>query len=304
MRIRIGTRGSQLALWQANTVKNLLQAQGIESELVIIHTIGDKQTNKPLHELGAQGIFTKALDEALLEKKIDIAVHSCKDIPGEIHQDLIISSVLKREDPQDVLLSVHSEVHLENQSRTFIIGTSSLRRIAFLKHYFCQHQIKEVRGNLDTRIEKLRKGEYDALILAYAGVKRMGLEKYIQQKLSKEVFIPAVGQGAIALMIRKDDDYHYEKTRMINHEQTFYEVLCERSFLRTIQGGCQLPIFGYSRVFMDSIELLAGIASIDGKKIIKQVMSGPIQEAQEIGKKLGNKILNEGGKELVYVSKS
>lgn len=304
MKIRIGTRGSQLALWQANTVKNLLEAQGFESELIIIQTFGDQQTQKPLHQLGTQGIFTKALDDALLENKIDIAVHSCKDIPGNIHQELMISSILKREDPQDVLLSLEDTIHLENQSRSFIIGTSSVRRVAFLKHYFQQHTIKDIRGNLDTRIQKLEKREYDALILAYAGVKRMGLEKYIKQKLSKEVIVPAVGQGAIGIMIRKDDEEFFQKTRTINHEQTFHEVSCERAFLRTIQGGCQLPIFGYAKIFMNNIRLLAGVASVDGKVIIKQEATDSIQNAEKLGINLGNKIINEGGKELIYVSKS
>ncbi|GIV43079.1 MAG: porphobilinogen deaminase [Bacteroidia bacterium] len=304
MKIRLGTRGSQLALWQANTVKNLLQAQGFESELVIIQTLGDNQTQKPLHELGTQGIFTKALDEALLENKIDIAVHSCKDIPGEIHQDLLISAVLKREEPQDVLLSLKDSIHLENQSQRFIIGTSSVRRVAFLRHYFHQHIIKDIRGNLDTRIQKLENGEYDALILAYAGVKRMGLEKYIRQKLSKEVIVPAVGQGAVAIMIRKEDKSHFEITQRINHEQTFQEVSCERSFLKTIRGGCQLPVFGFARVFKDSIQLLAGVASVDGKQIIKKELTDYVQNAQQLGINLGNTILNEGGKELIYVSKS
>ncbi len=304
MKIRIGTRGSQLALWQANTVKNLLEAQGFESELVIIQTLGDQQTQKPLHQLETQGIFTKALDDALLGNQIDIAVHSCKDIPGEIHEELMISSVLKREEPQDVLLSLNDNIHLENQSQKFVIGTSSVRRVAFLKHYFHQHTIKDIRGNLDTRIEKLESGEYDALILAYAGVKRMGLEKYIKQKLSKEVIVPAVGQGAVAIMVRKNDDYHYQKTQSINHEQTFHEISCERSYLKTIQGGCQLPVFGFAKIFMDSIRLLAGVASVDGKIIIKQELTDTVKNAQKIGINLGNKILNEGGKELIYVSKN
>lgn len=304
MKIRIGTRGSQLALWQANTVKNLLEAQGFESELVVINTYGDIQTDKPLHQLGTQGIFTKALDDALLENRIDIAVHSCKDIPGEIHRDLMISSILKREDPQDVLLSLKDTNHLENQSQKMVIGTSSVRRVAFLKYYFEQHTIKDVRGNLDTRIEKLERGEYDALILAYAGVKRMGWEKYIKQKLSKEVFIPAVGQGAVAIMIRKNDEVHFHKTQTINHLPTYIEVSCERAYLKTVQGGCKLPVFGYATSFMDSIRLIAGVASVDGKTIIKQELTDHIQNSQQIGIELGKKILNEGGKELIYVSKS
>jgi len=304
MKIRIGTRGSQLALWQSHLVKNLLQAQGYESEIIVIQTYGDQQTQQPLHLLGTQGIFTKALDDALLNNEIDMAVHSCKDIPSEIHKDLFISSVLKREEPQDVLLSIDDTVHLENQSKSFVIGTSSLRRVSLLKHYFNQHIIKDIRGNLDTRIEKLMKGEYDALILAYAGVKRMGLEKYIRQRLSKEVFVPAVGQGAIAIMTRKNDEYHYKLSQLINHHQTYTEILCERNYLKTVQGGCQLPVFGYARIFMENINLLAGIASVDGKLLIKNQSSDNIEKAKELGIYLGNKILNEGGKELIYANKN
>jgi hydroxymethylbilane synthase len=304
MKIRIGTRGSQLALWQANLVKTKLESHGHESELVVIHTYGDKETVQPLHLLGGQGVFTKALDDALLSHEIDLAVHSCKDIPGSIHEDLVISSILKREDPQEVWLSLEDSIHLENTSRSFVIGTSSLRRIAFLKHYFGQHTIKDVRGNLDTRIEKLKKGEYDALVLAYAGIKRMGYEKYIRQKLSKEVFIPAVGQGAIAIMARKSDTYHQEVSNLINHEDSFLEVMCERYYLQTIQGGCKLPVFGYATKFMNKIRLLAGIASVDGKVIIKQEITGDIHHIQELGITLGNKILNEGGKELIYAYKN
>ncbi len=304
MKIRIGTRGSKLALWQASAVEELLKSRGYETELIIIQTFGDKENHQPLHLLGTQGIFTKALDDALLGKKIDLAVHSCKDIPSMLHEDLYISAMLPRENPQDVLLSLDESIHLENESKSFIIGTSSVRRVAFLKHYFPQHTVKDIRGNLDTRLEKLKNGEYDALILAYAGVKRMGLEKYIRQKLSKEVFIPAVGQGAVAIMIRKNDENLYKISQEINHEQTFKEVSCERSYLRTIQGGCQFPVFGYASSFMNEIRLIAGVASMDGKIIIKRESVDELHNGNLLGINLGNKILNEGGKELSYASKS
>lgn len=304
MKIRIGTRGSKLALWQANNVKNLLELKGYDTELEIIQTYGDQQTQFPLHQLGGQGIFTKALDEALLENKIDVAVHSCKDIPGELNPNLMIAAVLKRESPHDVLLSLEETVHLENQSKCFIIGTSSVRRVAFLKRYFPQHTIKDIRGNLDTRIAKLESGDYDALILAYAGIKRMGLEKYIRQRLCTEVFVPAVGQGAVAVMIRKEDKETDKVVKQINHEQTFLEISCERSYLKTIQGGCQLPVFGYARIFMNEMSLLAGIASIDGQRIIQYELKSEVQDSNNLGINLAKKILNEGGKELIYVSKS
>ncbi|MCS7074019.1 MAG: hydroxymethylbilane synthase, partial [Bacteroidia bacterium] len=223
------------------------------------------------------------------------AVHSAKDLPGQLPEGLIISAILKREDPRDVLLATSHEVHLENVSKPIRIGTSSLRRTAFL-HYYCPNvEVRNLRGNLDTRIQKLEAGEYDGILLAYAGVKRLGLEKYTVQKLSPETFTPAAGQGAIAITcLSNRQDIIYQSTNL-SHRTTQLEVESERAFLRTMEGGCNLPIFAFARVFGETIQLIAGIATVDGSNLIRHQIEGSVEQATTIGEQMAIKILEIGG---------
>lgn len=292
MKLRIGTRGSKLALWQAEHVQSILHEHGVHSEIVIIHTQGDKVQNVALHQVGGVGLFTKALDEALLADEIDIAVHSSKDMPAQVDAALSIIAILKREDPRDALLAVKPDVHFENFTRPLVIGTSSLRRVALLKSYFPDIQIKDIRGNVDSRIAKLEAGEYDGIMLACAGVKRLGLEKYIVQKLNTQSFTPAVGQGAIAVTSRTNFG-HIEPIRSaLNHSETESAVMCERSFLRTMQGGCTTPIFGFATVTGDKLSLHAGIAATDGSAVHRHTMEGSVAEAESIGQQVATHVLS------------
>ncbi|MCI4671070.1 MAG: hydroxymethylbilane synthase [Bacteroidia bacterium] len=287
----IGTRGSKLALWQANWVKSSLAKAGIESQLKTYTTQGDKVTNVPLHSFSTTGIFTKALDDALLKGEIDIAVHSAKDMASSIHDELEILAFLEREDPRDALLAKSVEVNLENFSRQFVIGTSSVRRRSFIQHYFSHITLKELRGNVDTRVQKMLDGEYDGIILALAGVKRMGLEKQVVQKLSHHSFIPAVGQGAVAVVGRKGWDKGETCTKTLNHEETSIAVKAERAFLRTLGGGCSQPVFGHALVWQNSVKLTCGKLLNDGKTLIREVAEDDVQHAEILGKTLAEKVL-------------
>jgi hydroxymethylbilane synthase len=298
--IRIGTRGSRLALWQANAVKQTLALAGLESDIIEIQTKGDELLDISISKIGEKGVFTKALDDALIEGSIDIAVHSSKDIPTELPDALEIAAVMKREDPRDVMLALNEEVHLENFTRTFKIGTSSLRRQALLKHYFPQHHVLELRGNLDTRIEKLKRGDYDGIILAYAGVKRNDMLKYVVQKFNVNVFAPAVAQGAVGVMARKNDPIGAVCRANLNDVISESEVITERSFLNYMNGGCHAPIFGLATRTADQITLAGGVAAMDGSAIIRHELSGPVENSVSMGVELAKYVLSNGGKELLY----
>ena len=293
MRVRIGTRGSKLALWQAGLVKDTLEEAGLATEIVKIETVGDQVQNVPLHEVGGVGLFTKALDNALLEDKVDIAVHSAKDIPSVIDDSLEICAFLKREDPRDVLLATSEEVSLENLSRTWVVGTSSLRRAALLRNYFHHVEVKDIRGNVDTRVEKLKRGEYDAIMLAFAGVKRMGFESLIVQKFNIHSITSAVGQGAIAIMASKKYKHTEVIQSILNHKETEQALRCERSFLRTIEGGCKVPVFGYAQVQGDAISFHGGMARDDGSEVFREQVEGSVKEGKMLGERVARVILNQ-----------
>ncbi len=304
MQIRIGTRGSNLALWQAKEVAAKLLEKGYESEIVIINTVGDTRLDVPLHQLGEQGVFTKALDEALINNQIDIAVHSTKDIPGVISEQIELMAVLEREDPRDVLVALNEEIHLENFSRNFKIGTSSVRRKAWLNHHFPQHEILDIRGNLDTRFTKLKNGEFDALLLAYAGVKRAGYSQYIVQKISPFNLIPAVGQGAVGIVSMKNATNVIEILKTINHESSFQTILAERAFLKVVNGGCKVPVYAYAINFQGEITIEGGVTSLDGQTSINDKIKGTAENAEEIGKILANSILSRGGSKIIHEFKN
>jgi hydroxymethylbilane synthase len=289
--LKIGTRGSKLALWQARKVQEMLLNAGILAELVKITTTGDQIQDVPLHEIGTTGIFTKALDQALLQGEIDLAVHSAKDMPSVPPEGLHLAALLKREDPRDVLLASSSQVSLENLSRPWVIGTSSVRRRALLQHHFSHVQVKDIRGNLDTRLGKMLDGAYDGIMLAYAGVKRMGFEKYIVQKLNAASFTPAVGQGAVAVVTREKDENIPALRTALHHPETGYAVASERAYLHAVDGGCHSPVFGLATVVGSQISLTAGMANPDGKRILRFTGEGNVSEAEKIGQQLAKQVL-------------
>ncbi len=296
MRLRIGTRKSKLALWQANFVKEKLEEKGHTVELVLITTTGDKILDAPLAKIGGKGLFVKEIEEALLREEIDLAVHSLKDVPMVLPEGLSLGAITEREFPFDVLISRRGE-SLEELPKKAIIGTSSLRRQVQIKRKRPDLQIEILRGNVDTRIRKLEEGKYDAIVLAYAGVKRMGLEDKITQIL--EDFIPAVGQGSLAIEIREKDERIKECISFLDHRESRIRAEAERSFLRKLEGGCQVPIGAYAWIEEGKLKIRAFISDLSGKKFIEGYEEGKVEEAQEIGKRLADRLLEEGGKEIL-----
>jgi hydroxymethylbilane synthase len=301
MFFRIGTRGSKLALWQANWVATCLQNAGATVEIVPIETKGDKILHKTLAKIGSKGVFTEELETALREKHIDIAVHSAKDMPSKLEDGLKLMAFSEREQAHDVVISYNQNFRLEKADSTFLVGTSSTRRVAMLKRFYPVVKTTDARGNLQTRMKKLESGEYDALILAYAGVKRMGYEARICQHLPLEVFTPAVGQGSIA--IESMIDMAIEKQMLVreavNHFDTETCLVAERSFLETLQGGCSVPVFGLATLESGNLTLSAGIVSLDGKQYLKHTRTLPASEAQHLGRQVGEELLAMGADKIL-----
>lgn len=299
--VRIGTRGSKLALWQANHVKDLLEAGGIQSELVLYKTTGDRVQDRPLHEIGERGLFTKALDEALMTGEVDLAVHSSKDLPSTPPEGLALSAVLHREDPRDVLLAIDPEVDLDNFTREFTVGTSSLRRQALLRHYAPHFKPSSIRGNVDTRVAKLQSGEFDAIVLAYAGVKRMGLTHLIRRKLNATTFTPAVAQGAVGVVTRAGDPLVPQLRAVLNDEPAEVAVTAERAFLRRLEGGCHTPVFALATAIGNTLSIEGGVAALDGSRLIRERLDGHTADAEALGYQLADTVLSLGAKQLLHV---
>ena len=300
MKIVIGTRGSKLALWQANTVKSMLEERFPEKqfELKIIKTQGDRDQNTPLSQMGGIGLFTKQLEKALEDNEIDLAVHSFKDMPSVIDEKFEIAAVLKRERVNDVFISLKYKLE-DLKNKKLVIGTSSLRRISLLKAGFPGIETKNLRGNVDTRLRKLEEGLYDGIILAYAGVKRLGLEEKITDIIPEDVLIPAAAQGAVAVEIRKGDGKIKEIVSAINHKETELCVNEERNFLRVVEGGCRIPVGVYAR-FSDGNFVIEGfVGSVDGKNIVRHKLILPEDGFENAGKNLGLWILENGGKKIL-----
>lgn len=289
--IRLGTRGSKLAMWQACHVQDHLGLAGQATEIVKISTQGDLIQDVPLHQIGQTGIFTSALDDALKQGRVDAAVHSSKDLPSTLDDDLEIAAFLKREDPRDVLVAARPEVHFENLNQNWVIGTSSVRRQALLRHYVPGVQIKDIRGNVDTRLAKLQAGEYDGIILAYAGLKRLGLDHHIKQKLNLSTFTPAIGQGAVAVVVKKGSPLRAAIREALHHVPTGYALEAERSYLRTLQGGCHTPAFAFANVVNDQISMTAGMGNAETGHLRRVDGQANISEATSLGKQLANQIL-------------
>ncbi len=300
-KIVIGSRGSKLALIQANWVKKQLEESSseIEFRIEIIKTTGDKITDAPLSRIGGVGLFTKELENALLDKKVDLVVHSAKDMPTEIPDGLIIGAVTERKDPHDVLISKGNST-LRDLPQNAKIGTSSLRRIAQLLAYRSDLEIVDLRGNLDTRLGKLDSGELDAIIVARAGLLRLDLSDKASEIIPYDLMLPAVGQGALCIEIR-DDDYNIKKIiSILNHQETVYTVMAERTLLAKLQGGCQIPIGAHAEIeFPVNLKLEAVVCSLDGKTIIRDSVTGKVDDYNEMGYNLAHKLLAKGGARIL-----
>jgi hydroxymethylbilane synthase (EC 2.5.1.61) len=294
--LRLGTRKSKLALWQANFVKEKLEALGCKVELVPITTTGDKILDAPLAKIGGKGLFVKEIENALLAGEIDLAVHSLKDVPITIPEGLTLSAITEREEPYDVLISRNGK-KLEELPSGAVVGTSSLRRQVQIKRRRRDLKVEILRGNVDTRLRKLKEGLYDAIVLAYAGVKRMGLSGEISQVL--EDFIPAVGQGSLAIETRAEDERVINFVKVLNHEESWLRTVCERAFLRELQGGCQVPMGAYAWIEGDRIKIKGFISDLEGERFLEGYEDGGLQEAEEVGKRLAQRLLREGGEEIL-----
>lgn len=293
--IRIGTRGSKLALWQANHVADLISPSGFRTEIVPIETRGDKILNVSIAKIGSKGVFTEEIEEKLLDGSIDIAVHSAKDLSSSIPDELELIAFTERELVNDVVISTDKNFSLKKENIT--IGTSSTRRVAFVKHFYPQANTVSIRGNLQTRLSKLESGQCDALILAYAGVHRMGYDHLITEKIETSYFVPPVGQGSIAVECHKKLPFEKKEIiqRWVNHAETEDCIRAERAFLKTLEGGCSIPSFGYAWMEGSGITLKAGIISLDGQKVIKIKRSASAEDAKELGKGIANEVLSRGG---------
>lgn len=297
--IRIGTRGSKLALWQAEHVAALIKPSGFRTEIVPIETRGDKILDVTIAKIGGKGVFTEEIEEKLLEGSIDIAVHSAKDLASAIADELEILAFTEREAVNDVVISTDKTFSLQRADIT--IGTSSTRRVAFVKHFYPEAKTVSIRGNLQTRLSKLESGQCDALILAYAGVHRMGYDHLITDRLETSYFVPPVGQGSIAVQCHKKLSFEKKEIiqRWVNHVETEDCIRAERAFLKTLEGGCSIPSFGYAWMEGDLVTLKAGIISLDGQEVIKIKKSASAENGKELGKRIANEVLSKGGDRIL-----
>ena len=292
--LRIGSRGSILARWQAEFVrKQLFQITGEEAEIVIIKTSGDKMQQAPLTQIGGKGIFIKELEEALLEETVDLAVHSVKDIPTDTPGRLFFPAVCRRDDVRDCLVSNNATL-LANLKQGARVGTSSLRRQAQLRHYRPDLDIRELRGNVDTRLRKVESGEYDAIVLSKAGLDRLGWSHKITEPLSTEISLPAVGQGAIAIESRVKDQEAAQILGKLDDEETRTVIIAERALLSALQGGCQVPLGAWARMERGELVMEAVVCSVNGVQYVRQKITGAPSEAAELGQRMAQ-LLIEGG---------
>ena len=287
----IASRGSQLALWQARWVAAQLTAAGHPCRIEIVKTTGDKITDVPLAKVGSKGLFTKEIEEALLDGRADLAVHSLKDLPTELPEGLVLAAVPEREDPRDAVVG-RKLAELPVGAR---VGTSSLRRAAQLRQLRPDLLVESVRGNLDTRLRKLDEGQYDAILLAAAGLKRLGWGDRIAEILAPEQMCPAVGQGALAIEARAG----FEKVALLDHADTHTAVVAERAVLKALGGGCQVPIGAYATVSEGRVRVLAIVAAPDGSQVIRAEAEGEAAESAGIGARLAADLLERGAREIL-----
>jgi hydroxymethylbilane synthase len=290
--LRIGSRGSQLALWQAHHIADLLRAQGHTIEIEIIKTTGDKTTDVALSKVGTKGMFTKEIEEALVENRVDLAVHSLKDLPTELASNFEIAAITAREDPRDVFCSVKFG-GIETLPQQAYVGTSSLRRQAQLKAVRPDLRTHPLRGNVDTRLRKLEAGDYDAIILAAAGVNRLGKRQFVRQVIPVDVMTPAAGQGALAIEIRRGDSATRALIGFLDDTAARTATTCERALLNTLGGGCQVPIGALAEIKGGRIRLNAVVAHPDGSKVLRETREG--DDPLRLGKEVGEILLRRGG---------
>lgn len=298
--IRIGTRGSALALWQAEWVKSELEKKypDMAVSLTKIKTTGDKILDVPLAKVGGKGLFVKEIEEAMLNREIDIAVHSMKDVPTFFPDGLHLACITKREDARDALFS-RNHVKFRDLPKGANIGTSSLRRQAQLMHVRPDFTIHQLRGNVDTRLRKLKEGQYDAIILAAAGVRRLGLADNITEYIEPELSLPAIGQGALGIECRVEDRELNDMIAFFNHADTRTCVTGERALLRRLEGGCQVPIACYGTMKSGKLHLDGLVGSVDGKRIIKDSIAGEADKAEKMGVTLAESLLAKGAAEIL-----
>lgn len=298
--IRIGSRGSQLALWQAGHVQSELEKRYKDISVTIkkIKTTGDKILDVPLARVGGKGLFVKEIEDALISKEIDIAVHSMKDVPAILPEGLCIGAITRREDPRDVLISRDGNgfLHLLTGAH---VGTSSLRRISQMLNQRPDLKISPLRGNLDTRLRKLDSGVFDAIVLAAAGIRRMGWEERITEYLPISISLPAIGQGALCIECRKEDRGVLELLESLDHEETSLCVRAERGFLKRLQGGCQVPIGAYATAAGDMLEIEGFVASVDGRRMVREKRVERIDNPEVAGVRLAESLLLQGGEEIL-----
>ncbi|MGD9929396.1 MAG: hydroxymethylbilane synthase [Mangrovibacterium sp.] len=298
--IKIGTRGSKLALWQAEQVQAAISGAfpHLTVEIEIIKTKGDIILDVALSKIGDKGLFTKEIETALINGEVDLAVHSLKDLPTELPEGLIIGGMLPRGEVRDVLISKDGR-KLTEMTENDRIATSSLRRKTQLLHFNPNLNIVDIRGNVDTRIQKMKDGHCDALVMAGAGIIRLGYEKLITEFLDPTVILPAVSQGAVAIEIREDDEFIQRVVDAVSDELTWQTTMAERWLLRTLEGGCQVPVACYSEPQGNLLKLTGLVAGLDGKTVIRKTVDCPLDEASEKAIELAQSILDEGGKEIL-----
>ena len=299
-KIVIGTRSSKLALWQADYVAECLRKEypGLQVEKKLMTTKGDKILDAPLAKIGGKGLFTKELEQEMLEGGIDLAVHSLKDMPTEVPEGLVIAAITKRADPGDAVVSLKYG-HFADLPQGAKVGTSSLRRKAQLLHARPDLNIQDLRGNVNTRLRKLEEENFDAIVLAVAGLTRLGFKDRIAEVMPREIMLPAVGQGALAIEARGDDAEILEMLAFLNDEDMVACAKGERAFLAKVEGGCQVPVGVYGSVEQDELQLEAVIASLDGARLYRDRLTGNKSEAEELGGELAEKLLAAGGLEIM-----
>ncbi|WP_299253390.1 hydroxymethylbilane synthase [uncultured Cytophaga sp.] len=298
--VRIGTRGSKLALWQAEYVVACLQAKGLIGEIVIIDTTGDKILDQSLSKIGSKGLFTEELEDQLESNAIDIAVHSAKDLQTHLRDGMYVLAITERELVNDVLVS-HKDLLPIKENSEIIIGTSSTRRRAMLRKFYPKAKMVDMRGNLQTRIRKMEEGACDAMLLAYAGMHRMGYDALIKEKLDLEEFTPAAGQGTLAIEASRTLDA--ERANIIraalNDATTETAVIAERAFLKTLEGGCSIPVFALAQIKGSTYTLVGGIVSLDGSEYLRKEITFTTADAEARGIELANALLKEGADKIL-----
>ncbi len=298
--LKIGTRGSALALSQANWVRGKLrQAHAdLTVTLVIIKTIGDKIQDAPLAKIGGKGLFVKEIEEALIQKRIDLAVHSVKDVPTELPAELQLFAITEREDPRDVFIAREAK-RLSDLPSGAKLGTSSLRRQAQLLHFRKDLELVPIRGNLDTRLKKLERMKLDGVIVALAGVKRLGFESRVTEVIPPEICLPAIGQGALGIETRKGDENVEERIHFLNDPPSAIAISAERAFLKKLEGGCQVPIAAFAQVVDSTLRIEGLVGTVDGRRLIRHHLQGSIDQAESLGRALAEILLEKGAREIL-----